>query len=219
MTPRRVLVSFPTSPSSPYLHKHVVFFSWQLLRERRHQVTPIIPSHTPLENNFHHIMRQVLDEGYDFWLSIDHDNPPMGNPLDLVEYNRDIVGFPTPVWHYTGQPRERPLYWTGYDYVPEEDAYREHQPREGLQPVDAIGGGCFLIARRVLLHPEMQKAPWTRILHPDGRVSKGADIAFCERARAAGFSIFCDYDRPCRHFKELELNEVAEAFRKLYEVD
>ncbi len=63
----------------------------------------------------------------------------------------------------------------------------------------------------------MQAAPFARTYYPDGRVEKGPDIAFCERARSAGFKIYCDYSRPCMHFQEVELNEVVQAFKGLYE--
>ena len=150
-----------------------------------------------------------MEGDYNYWLSIDADNPPIDNPLDLVELDKDIIGLPTPVWHFTEKKKgERPIYWNAYDYVPEEDAYKEHLPRTGLQKVDAIGTGCFLIARRVFENPEMRKAPFERKLLEDGRVNKGNDISFCERARGQGFEIYSHYDYPCMHFNELELNEV-----------
>lgn len=159
-----------------------------------------------------------MNGDYDFWLSIDADNPPMRNPLDLVEKDLDVVGFPTPVWHFVGDKKgERPIYWNAYQYVSEDDAYTEYHPRQGLQMVDAIGTGCFLIARRVFENPEMRKGVFTRKLHPDGTVNKGNDISCSERVREQGFNIYCHFDYPCMHFCNLELNEVVRAFRGLYE--
>ena len=211
----RVLVSFPVSPSDPKLHKSVVFTSWRLLADKRYQLTMEIPSHKPFENNLHKIVEDFLKENYAFWLSIDADNPPRKNPLDLIKLNRDIIGLPTPVWHYIGKPGERPIYWNAYDYVPNEGAYKEHNPKIGLQKVDAIGTGCFLVSKRVFLHKKMQGA-FTRILNKNGTVLKGNDIAFCERARYCGFDIYAHYDYPCDHFTNLNLNEVTQAFEQLY---
>lgn len=213
----KILVSIPTSPANPYIHKHVCMVTDKILMDRRYDITIIRPSHNPFENNLHHIVNDFLNRDYFFWLSIDADNPPMNNPLDLIKYDRDIIGLPTPVWHFTEKPGERPIYWNGYDYVPEKDAYREHEPKQGLQEVDAIGTGCFLISRRVFLNNQMQGA-FTRQLNKDGTVNKGNDISFCEKAKACGFKIFCHYDYPCMHFVELELNEVMKAFKLLYEV-
>jgi hypothetical protein len=110
----KVLISFPTAPSNPRLHKHVVFASWRILADQRYQITPIISSHNPYENNLHHIILDFLKGGYDWWLNIDDDNPPYGNPLDLIELNKDIIGCITPVRHSTGKLGERPVYYNGY---------------------------------------------------------------------------------------------------------
>jgi len=188
----------------------------RLLSDRRYQVKVIRPTHTPYENNLHHIVNDFMAGTYDFWLNIDSDNPPINNPLDLVELDKDIIGLPTPVWHFTNEiSGERPLYYNGYDASG--DAYKEHIIREGLQEVDAVGTGCLMMARRVFDNPEMRKAPFQRQYYKDGTVYKGNDISFCERAKEQCFSIWCHYDYPCMHFNELELNEVVKGFRGLYE--
>ena len=174
-----------------------------------------MPSERPLENNQHHIIRELLAEKDDFWLSMDADNPPMNNPLDLVELDKDIIACPTPIWHYTKKDGERPIYWGAYDYIESDDAYREHEPKKGLQRVDAIAGSCFVIARRVFEHPDMQKGAFTRKLYPDGRVHKGNDLSFSERAREAGFELWAHYDYPCQHFKEIDLAAIIEAMQKV----
>ena len=214
---KRVYITFPVAPAHPFLHKGVVNVSWRLLHDRRYDLHLCMPCHNPFENNLHHCVKEFVEGRFDYWLSIDADNPPMRNPLDLVGLDLDIVGLPTPVWHCAGDmPGERPYYWNGYDYVPEKDAYREHEGKQGLQLVDAIGTGCFMVARRVFECPDMRKAPFERKLNPDGTVNKGNDISFCERARANGFNIWCHYDYPCQHFVNVELHETAGAFHSLY---
>jgi hypothetical protein len=153
--------------------------------------------------------------GEDYWLSFDSDNPPMRNPLELIALDKDIIGLPTPIWHFTGEiPSERPIYWSAYKKKGEE-GYTEYNPKEGLQRVSAIGTGCFLVARRVFEDPEMRKGPFVRKLNPDGTVDRGNDISFCERATDRGFEIWAHFDFPCMHFNELELNEVVRAFKNL----
>ena len=175
----------------------------------------MLPTERPLENNQHHIVRDWLKSGEDYWLSIDADNPPRNNPLDLVELDKDIIGLPYPIWHWKGEKGERPIYYGAYRHVPEKGAYREWEPREGLQRVDAIGGGCFLIARRVFEDTEMQTGAFLRTTYRDGTVEKGNDIAFCERARAKGWEVWSHFDYPCDHHVEVELNEVVAAFKNL----
>lgn len=205
----RVMVSIPQLP--PYEHKHVSMAVDRLRLDARHDLRVIRPSHRPYENTLHHTLNDFMDGGEDYWLNIDADNPPLRNPLDLIDLDLDVVGCPTPVWHWTGQEGERPIYWNAYRSVPEKGAYTEWQPRDGLQCVDAIGTGCFLVNRRVFEHPEMRKAPFQRTYNEDGTVDKGNDIAFSERARAHGFKIWAHFDYPCRHFHEVDLHEVAQA--------
>lgn len=204
-----------TVPNMHWIHAHVTAALLRLQADGRYALRFEFPSNKPYENNLHHIIADKLIPGsFDFWLSIDADNPPMQNPLDLVECDLDIIGLPTPIWH-NAKKGDRPVYWNVYDYVEDIDKYREHPVKDGLQRADAVGTGCFLAARRVFEHPDMQKGCFTRKLHPNGTVDKGNDIAFCERARAAGFAIYAHYGYPCRHFHECELTEVQRAFMEL----
>lgn len=208
-----------TVPNQHLIHKSVVICIQKLQMDKRYNLKFEYPSHKPYENNLHHIVKTFINGNYDFWLNIDFDNPPIKNPLDLIELDKDIIGLPTPVWHFLddGKKGERPVYWNGYDYVSLNDAYSEHEPRSGLQKVDSVGTGCVLFAKRVFMNKEMQKGAFTRKLYKDGTVHKGNDMSFCERARNQGFKIFCHYDYPCMHFNNLELNSVVKAFKNLYE--
>jgi len=186
-----------------------------LLKDSRYHVRISFPSNKPYENNQHHIIKDFLAGDWDYWLSIDADNPPEKNPLDLVVLNKDIIGLPTPIWHYTRDSGERPIYFNTYCKAPEGTAYNEYQPQRGLQKVDAIGTGCFLVARRVFEHPDMQKGAFLRKLNPDGTVDKGNDISFCERATEAGFGIFAHFDYQCDHMVEISLLECIRAINGL----
>ena len=217
---RSVLISVPTSPARPWIHKRVGFVTDRLLLDPRYSVTIIRPSWNPFEHSLHRIVNDFVAGPYDFWLTIDSDNPPLNNPLDLVEYDRDVIGLPTPVWHYdekNKKPGERPIYWNAYQYDTPSGAYREWPTKEGLQQVDAVGTGCVLFSKRVFLDHAMQMGCFQRTWNDDGTVEKGNDIAFCERARACGFEIFAHFDYPCDHHNELSLIEVQKAFENLYQ--
>lgn len=200
-------------PNTGWIHKLVVMRAISIIQDSRYHVTFISPTHNPYENNLHHIINEFMAGDYHFWLNIDSDNPPTRNPLDLVELDLDIIGLPTPVWHFTDKIKgERPIYWNAYKWNEKEGGYNEWKVKEGLQEVDAIGTGCFLINRRVFNHPSMRIAPFQRIWNKDGTVSLGNDIAFCQRAKENGFSIHAHYDYPCDHMNELPLNEVVKSF-------
>ena len=196
----KVLISIP---NTGWVHKNVMQAAMQIVLfecvKGRVSGDLIMPTNNPFENNLHHIVNDILKRDYDYWISFDSDNPPIKNPVDLIFLDKDIIGCPTPIWHHTGEESagERPLYYNVYDYVPEEDAYKEHRPCEGLQYVEAIGTGCFVVARRVLEHPDMQKGCFTRKLNADGTVNKGNDISFCERAKECHFEIYAHYGYPC----------------------
>lgn len=180
----------------------------ELLQDARYQVRVEFPHLVPFENGLHHVVADWVENSReDFWLTIDHDNPPMRNPLDLAELDLDVVGCPTPVWYGAqDRPGERPIYWNAYDWKPEEGGYKEHSPHEGLQRVDAVGTGCVLFARRVFDdHPELREAPFRRETDEWGRVTRGNDLSFAHRARAEGIQFWAHYDYPCRHFREVDL--------------
>ncbi len=211
---KKVLISFP---NTGYIHKLVFVAGMKLLSDSRYDSKIIVPTHTPYENNLHHIVNDFIAGNYEYWLNIDADNPPMNNPLDLIELNKDIIGCPTPVYHFTDKVKgERPWYENAYKYVPEDGAYKEYPNKKGLQQVDAVGTGCILIARRVFDDINMRKGAFTRKLNPDGTVNKGNDISFCERARELGFKIFAHYDYRCQHFNEVEMHEIIHAFHGVY---
>jgi len=201
-----------TVPNLYWIHKTVVRTMLLLLMEDRYKVVIQMPTHRPYVNNLHHCVNEFMGErDYSYWLNIDADNPPLRNPLDLVVLDKDIIGFPTPVWHSEKEQDANPIYHTGYDYVSPEDAYTEHGPQDGLQPVDAIGTGCFLVAKRVFRHPDLRYGAFFRTWYPDGTMHKGNDIAFSERARRVGFELFCHYDYPCDHLAEIPLRSVKGA--------
>jgi len=202
----KVLISVPNGGQ---IHKAVVGRLLLLQRDDRYELEFSMPVYKPYENNLHHLVKEFLKGDYHYWLSIDSDNPPKRNPLDLVELDLDLVGLPTPFW----QPKEgKNIFLNGFDYVVEKDTYAEHLPQKGLQQVDAVGTGCFIAARRVFEDKELQKGAFIRKLNSDGTVRRGTDISFCERVRTRGFKIWCHYDYQCQHFKNLDLGEIVMAY-------
>lgn len=209
---------YVTVHNEHWIHESVTAALMRMQGDGRYPLRFEFPHFKPYENGLHHSVNQFMGGGFDYWLNIDADNAPMRNPLDLVEMDKDILALPTPIWHYEHKPGERPIAWNGFDWDETVGACREHPRKEGLQRVDAIGTGCFLIARRVFEDPMMRLAPFQRIYNLDGTVEKGNDIAFCEKARERGWEIWAHYGYPCHHFNELDLTEVEQAMKGLWEV-
>jgi hypothetical protein len=193
-----------------WLHKHVHFVICKMLADQRHQIRHDCPTHSPYVNNLHHCVRDFLRGGEDYWLSIDTDNPPMNNPLDLIEYDCDVVGCPTPVW-CNKIKGDRPWYFNALKWVEDEQGYQPYcEEMRGLKEVDAIGSGCMLIARRVISKLRDQQ-PFMRQWNKDGTVEIGGDYSFCQKVKKAGFRVWTHFDYPCHHFNEVSLIEVIEA--------
>jgi len=206
---KKILVSVP---NTGFIHKMVTLVLLKLQHDPRYDLKIIMPTWRPYEHNLHRIVRDFIKDNCHFWLNIDSDNPPLNNPLDLVELERDIIGLPTPVWHYTGEKKgERPYYHNVYRYDKKARGYKEYSDKEGLQRVDAVGTGCILISKRVFLNSEMQKSPFSRKYDEEGIVTLGNDLAFCERAARNGFEVYAHYGYPCDHFNELSMNEMIVA--------
>jgi hypothetical protein len=208
---KNILITFP---NKNWVHKEVFLTGLKLAADKRYNLEITMPTFNPFENGLHHTVNEFVGGNYDYWLCINADNPPLANPLDLVELDKDIIGCPTPIYHFNNKTEgERPWYENVYEYVSETGRYKEWPIKKGLQKVDAIGTGCFLIARRVFDHPEMRKGAFNRKLNPDGTVHKGNDISFSERAIENGFEIYAHFDYRCRHYKEIDLYGVINAFQ------
>jgi hypothetical protein len=181
----------------------------KIMGDSRHQTTFIAPTWKPYDHAMNRIAFDFRAGDWDYWLSIDADNPPQRNPLDLVDFDLDIIGLPTPI--FNNSDGGFPICWNAFDKVPE--GYNQHPPDPGnLAEVDAVGSGCILIHRRVI---EGMKSPWfVRETDEIGRVIHGPDFYFCTEAKRARFHVWTHYGFPCRHFNELELTEAMEAFAK-----
>lgn len=207
MSRPKVLITVPNGDA--WVHKLVMMAFTRLhLDTAGCEVVGQAPTHKPYENNLHKCRKTFLNGDWDYWFSMDADNPPRGrNPLELAHLGLDVVGCPTPVFANMKPGEDFPMYWNALDAVGE--GWKPHEPREGLQEVDAIGSGCFMVSREAM---ETIKAPFMRIFDEDGIVEVGGDYAFCRRAKAAGFRVWAHFDYPCYHFNEIEINEVAHAF-------
>lgn len=174
-----------------------------LLSDERAEVKVIHLNKRPSETARNYSVKLMLDGGYDYLLTIDHDTVPLRNPIDLLFMNLDIVGFA-----YLGMQTNKglELAFLGMDKQ-ENNEYLDHKELTGLQAVDAVGSGCLLMSRKVL---EQVKAPFMRKWNEDGIAITGLDFYFCEKAKDLGFQPYCHYDYIADHFKEVSLLSVLE---------
>lgn len=206
----KVLVSVPNGDG--WYCKHVGRVLMLLLMDRRYRCTIIEPTWVPYEHNLNRIVKDLLTVYSDhvFWLTMDADNPPTRNPLDLISLDLDVIGFPTPVWANMRQG-DQPYYYNAM--LSQNDGWTP-AIGDGLMEVDAVGSGCMLIHRRVC--ETMDKPLFVRQCDGWGVVERGHDYRFCSAAKMAGFRIWTHFDYPCHHFVNgIELGEVITAFREM----
>ena len=72
--------------------------------------------------------------------------------------------------------------------------------RDALIEVDATGGGCMLIKKKVF---EKLEEPYFHYIPAEGDAPKmGEDFYFCKKVKKAGFKIYCDTSVVCKHIGE-----------------
>jgi len=137
----------------------------------------------PVANNRNQIVRRFLQGDGDYLMMVDEDQAAGFNPLDFVERDLDVLGFPTPVWK-TGQVTpDDPVRWNVW--VDDEDG----NPTGGavrrgaeVMEVSGVGSGLIIIARRVLEHPDM-RAPFMDTWDEDGARRESEDRTFASGRR------------------------------------
>lgn len=171
----------------------------QMLSDARADTTVVHMNMRPSENARNQSVKDMLDGGYDYLLTIDHDTCPQRNPLDLIELDLDVVGFA-----YLGARRNAnnllEVAFLGMDKQ-ENGEYLDHKDTNGLQEVDAVGSGCLLMSRKVL---ESVSEPFVR-KWKDGFAVTGLDFYFCEKAKEKGFKVYCHYGYIASHYHEVDL--------------
>jgi len=177
------------------------------LRDKKYEPTIFYSKQTGVDVNRNVISKQFLQGGYKFLLMIDDDNPPLKNPLDMIEKNKDVVVFPTLM--YKGDAgkiafnvfRKTPIGWETM----------VNNGKSKMVKVDRAGAGCILIKRRVL---EKIKCPFKTIVNPEGIRILGEDMDFSDKVWSNGFEIWANWDYCCSHYKTVDLMSVAELILK-----
>ncbi len=216
---KKVLIAVP---NEGHIDTQVVKALLDIRWGKEYQKSIILPMmDMPIENSRAHTINYFLKGDWDYLFSMDADNPPLADPLELIELDLDLVGYPTPIWCWNREKNKGPypIEWNVYDYNFEEgpNRHKQHEPREGLQEVDAIGSGAFLVSRRVLEHPSVRYQPFQRKWNDDGTVLLGSDLTFCQKVKKAGFKIHAHFGHICLHYKQVELTAVIDGWNSFYQ--
>ena len=178
-------------PSRGRIHVSLLDFLMGLYKEQRYLVNVGVGlSKYSVDDARNIVVDKFLKTDADYLLFLDDDNPPIKNPLDLVELDKDIIACPVPVMRGEGLFTQTKIEWCVF-----QDDNKEWPKQTGLQEVDLVGLQCTLIARRVLeqVRTFQSKPPYSE------------DFNFCKEAREKGYKVFAHFSYPCHHHTEVAL--------------
>ena len=142
--------------------------------------------------NRNYITVKALNNGSDYLLFSDDDMTFPPDTLDrLLEHQKEIIG----VLSYS---RKLPLQPTVQ--LLDGSVLKYGEAPDKLFEVKAVGGGVLLIKMKVFTKIEQ---PFFNIKsHPSGFTLVGEDSWFCEKARDAGFKVYCEPSLSVGHLGE-----------------
>jgi GT2 family glycosyltransferase len=88
---------------------------------------------------------------------------------------------------------QRPVVYDFSRYDAEKGHYfygQRLEPGKGLERVDAMGAGCWLVKREVI--EKIGRSPFSLN-------ESGEDMCFCRAVYKAGYEVWVDWDIPCGH--------------------
>jgi len=161
----------------------------------------LTPSARPIPANRNSIVKKFLKTDNDILYMQDDDNPPLQNPFELLQYDKDVIAVPTPGNDKIG------IKWMVFNFgdeYPEKITFKSFpsKDRHGLQQVDAISTGCVFIQRKVL---EKIKRPFEDTFDEDGCIINSDDMGFADKCKRAGFEQWTHFDYYCSHYKTVDL--------------
>lgn len=180
------------------------------MQDSRYRITMSLMNDRPYESALNVAAKLVIDNGFHWWLHIDSDQHWMGNPLDAVDHDVDLVSFPAPLYHLEGSGS--PVICFNAWRVPDKEDRTKViavQCDGNLQEVDVIASGAFLI-RVSALRDASIPAPFARRYDADGVMDRGCDVEFCRKWQEAGLLVHADFGSLCGHRHNLDLLEVMQ---------
>jgi len=192
---------FTTSGLETQLWKWMMDFS----KEYTYHYFPTTYDHRPISNNRNHIVKDFLATDCEYLMMLDDDTFPIKNPLELIIYNKDVIGAIYPGRDNNGIHFH--VYKFGKEY-PKKIIFEQYENSEikGLTQVDAIGTGCIIIRRNVL---EKIKRPFDDMFDKEGLMITNDDLHFSIKCQKAGFEVWTHGEYMCSHYKKVDLLQMA----------
>lgn len=175
-----------------------------LTHQNKYRLYLTYPAGKPISHNRNTIVQDFLKRPeYDYLLMLDGDIIPPLNVLDLVDYQKDVMG--AVCFAYMDNSIVPLVLESNPDKNAKPYIVKQINGDEGLIEVDAIGSGLIIMSRKVL---EQVKAPFSNNYDENGIKTLGLDLSFCKKAKELGFKVWCHLDFVCSHWTVIDLKDV-----------
>ena len=126
--------------------------------------------------------------------------PPMNAITKLISHDKDII---TGLYFAKQQPHFPQIFTKNKEVTERYDSV-ENYAKDSLIEIDACGAGCLLIKTEVF--KKLKKPYFQYIPKGENNPRKGEDFYFCEKAKEAGYKIWCDTSIQCKHIGNYYIN-------------
>lgn len=165
--------------------------------DKRFNVSVHMPSGMlPLDNARNHCVKLMLEKDFDYLWFVDDDIVPPYDALEkLIASNKDVITATCfMLKEFNGVMTPCPV-TLKYNENKQYNVYFEGQ---GIEEIDATGGGCILIKRHIL---EKLDRPYEFMYNPDGTLALVGDFRFCQKVQEIGYKVHADFTTICSHIR------------------
>lgn len=168
----------------------------------------------PHDNARNTMVKEFLELNHDIYWSMDDDIVPPPDALHrlasmlLARPDIDALGavcfsmksekgeyFPYPVTLRYNKEKKFQVYYG-----------------QGIEEVDATGGACMMIKRRVF---EAIERPYEFVYHKDGTLALTTEFHFAQKMQKKGFKLFIDFNVLCDHQRKCSIKGVQDEMMRL----
>lgn len=183
-----------------WVRKELTLSLIKWLRKTEHSVYIDFIEEKPNEHARNLTVKRFLESDNDYLLQIDNDVLPKKNPLELIDYQKDIISCPVFIYQHKitlniYKYNESKEYLIPIDY--------EKNKYSGLIEIDATGTGVLLCTRKVL---EQIEKPFERLYNYKGIAELGQDLYFSDKVKKMNFKIYSHLDYISKHYKNIDLS-------------
>lgn len=160
----------------------------------------------PVDRARNYAAKLFLESGTDYLLEFDNDAIPPANFGEFVDLAiADNKHFAVPLFHGIGvlEADSLTLNWNARVHPVRSGDINPH----GWLELNSAGGHAMLIHRSVF---EKISPPWFQNLQDELGTVRSEDVAFCDKARAAGLQIFGNVNFTVGHAKTANLATFAD---------